>query len=243
MNTKKNEGSTTQKNGKGKMILTTAGAVVVGAVAGKVADRLFQNDSDEAILNPVEEEQIGENSTVAQEQMDSEAQQVNSNDDQQVSQNTSSHSANAIGGHNTGSHTAQAGGHNTGSHTAQAGNGGDAQTGADAEVVNNQDVEAEAVAVAERLVGDVGTPNEVDYILNVDNEDVGVLYTENGTEIPVAEFLTPNDENTLTEMPEEDIPDELFEEGGFDSPANDTNEVADIGLEIEFDNEIDTKEM
>ena len=41
MNMKKNEVISTQKEEKGKAMLTTAGAVVTGAVAGAGVDRLF----------------------------------------------------------------------------------------------------------------------------------------------------------------------------------------------------------
>ena len=211
---KNNAGVATQNSDKGKTILTTAGAVAVGAVTGAGADRLFESGSNEPIEEKTEENKSTENNATTQGQ---------GNAGQQVAHNAA------------GQQTSH---HGTASHTNQA--------GANTEVASNENVEAEAVAVAERLVGHNETPNEVDRILNESNGDAVTLYTENGTEVPMAVAFSHDDDDVLAEMKEEDFPEDLFEE---DSDSlfsdSDTNEMADLveGSNVDEDDDSDILEI
>lgn len=213
---KKNEVISTQKEEKGKAMLTTAGAVVTGAVAGAGVDRLFFDDGNMSTGETTEEKQHPENNAATQVQGNAGLQVANNVVGQQVSH------------------------HDTASHTAHEEVDDNMQAEGNAEATNNENVEAEAEAVAERLVGHDETPNEVNQILNENNEDAVILYTENGTEVPLVEASLPNEESTLAEMSEEEISDDLFEEDS-DSLFSDgeANELADLGEGVDIDSEDD----
>ena len=269
MNTKNIGEATTQKDGKGKTIVTAAAAAVTGAVAGAGGDRLFHDDNKEAAEETTEEGKTVENKETSEEQSNTVQQQVVSNAGGQKASHhgTASHTPQAGGtdahtpqdggtdaqttqegeadAHTpqdggTDAHTPQEGGQHTEFRIGQAGNGSNTQAGTNTPTISSEEVETEAVAVAERLVGHEEEPSEVDLILTGNTEENGILYTENGTEIPVEGSFSPNVEASLAELPAEELPDELFEEdGGSLAYIEDANEAADPGLDIDTDIDAD----
>ena len=179
MNTKKiNEGNT-PKGGKDntRVVLTTAGAVAVGTAAGVAGSTILRDnenpqDAEEEKENHAEEQAQNEQQNGEQQSELAQAKQENQ---------TTSQPANASGTQTAGN------GNNT------AGNGNQGGGHANPDYTNGGDVEAEALAVAERLVqSDEIDAHDLDDLANVNFEESDILYMENGNEVPVAAVTTPD---------------------------------------------------
>lgn len=179
MNTKQINGGNTPKGGKDntRVILTAAGAVAVGTAAGVAGSTLLGdegNSPDEEKEKQGEEQgqneqqNEGNGEQLAQTRQESPAQQ------QPQPQNTGSSQSASGATEGSGSSVSQGGG-NTTDHP------------------NGENVEAEALAVAERLVQtDEIDAYDIEELANVNFEESDILYMENGTEIPVAAVTTPD---------------------------------------------------
>lgn len=165
MNTKKLDNESTPKGGKDKtrVVLTTAGAMAVGAGTGLAGATILRDhgDQEETTDEPATDEQA----TVA-------ASSDSAATGTAAASNATSHHA-LTGGSSTVATSAPTETENT---TPPAASG---------------DVEAEAVA--QQILGkDDLDPDDLDPLVDINFEQTDVFYTENGDEIPVAEVSTPD---------------------------------------------------
>ena len=201
MNTKKIENGSTPKGGKDntRVVLTAAGAVAVGAGAGSVITDLLndkekpEEKKEEETNNSQEHQNEGSNTSEAQQQAQ-QAQQAQQEQQAQQTQQAQQQASNStqptpIATDNNGGGSSSTGGGSSNSNSANN-NGGSTNNGGGS---SNEDVDAEALAVAERLVGtDEIDPDDIDSLVNVNFEEADILYTEDGSEIPVAVVTTPD---------------------------------------------------
>ena len=219
MNTKKIESGSTPKGGKDntRVVLTAAGAVAVGAVGGAGAASLLNDDDPEAgkeqetheSQTQNTQEQEAANAAQAQEQQAAQQQAQPQPQPQPQAQPqpqpttgtqptpiaTDQPNGNT-GGAATGGSTATTGGSTTGGSTTGGSTTGGSTTGGSTTGGSGTtgDVDAEALAVAQQLVGsDDIDPNDIDGVVAMNFEDTDIIYTEDGSEIPVALVTTPDD--------------------------------------------------
>lgn len=212
MNTKKLDNGSTPKGGKDntRVVLTAAGAVAVGAGAGLGASSLMDGEEEK----PVDEKENQEQENQNQEQ-ENQNQEANNAAQQQQAQQTQQQAQQQQAQHqpqpanpteptpiatdnNNGGQTGTNGGqtNNNGGQTnnngGQANNNG-GQANNNGGQTNGEDVNAEAVAVAEHILeNDDIDPDDIDGMVNIEFQETDVLYTENGDEIPVAAVTTPD---------------------------------------------------
>ena len=183
MNTQKINNGSTPKGGKDntKVVLTAAGAATVGAVAGAAFTNLQDGEERSEDIAEKPEKDPQEDPATSEKEVDTTVTAKNDSDAENDTQPTPIATDN-----NTNSGTANNGGTNTNTNNggSSTNNGGNS---------TNEDVEAEALAVAERLVDtNEIDPNDIDAIANIQFEDAETIYTDDGSEIPVAAIVTPD---------------------------------------------------
>lgn len=181
MNTKKIFNGSTPKGGKDntRVVLTATGAAAVGAVAGSA---LTDKNEDEGDIETIEEKQDKdpqEEQLPPKEEDDASVKQESADDTQPSPIATDNNNG---GASNTG--TTNGGNNNTIGTNNNNDNTGNTVT---------DDVDAEALAVAERLVDtNEIDPNDIDAVANVHFEGTGTIYTDDGSEIPASIVTTPD---------------------------------------------------
>ncbi len=215
MNTKKVNNNSTPKGGKDntQTILTSAGLMAVGAGVGTGATLAASTNNDEEVaLEDAENTQETAQDKTEQQQTENQQTQSEQTDAQQTGQ---SHlpqgnqpqpiATDNVNGANTINSTA---GNNT--NTSSVTNGTPA------------DVDSQALAVAERLVGtDDIDPNDIDSNVVVNFEQTDIIYAEDGSEIPVALVTTPDGGQFLLA----DVDGDHVYDGVFDMNGNPVSAV------------------
>ena len=192
MNTRQINDENTPKAGKDntKVVLTAAGAVAVGAATGVAGSVLFGDDGNP--LNPEEQkEEQGEEQAQNEQQNDADnGQQQNVAQAQQSVQTHQQPQSTGVT-HPAGGGAAGATGTTGTTDTPDTPLGGGGTSAGDHP--SGDEVETEALAVAERLVEtDEIDVHDIDDLAITTFEESDILYMENGNEIPVAAVSTPD---------------------------------------------------
>ncbi len=191
MNTKKLDNESTPKGGKDntRVVLTAAGAVVVGAGAGVGASTLLNDDEKPEAEAQEQQNQEQQNQEQSNHETEN-TQQQTAQPAQQTTQQPHPQPTNATEPIPIATDTPTTGGGQT---STPATGGGQTTSSTTSGGNSTEDVNAEALAVAEQILStDDVDPNDIDATVNIAFNETGTVYGENGEEIPVAAVTTPD---------------------------------------------------